>query len=269
MAMDSYVLDPSDAETGRLVRAADLLATIAASAFHQAGLAPGKKVIDVGCGPIGALGMLREVVGDSGTVVGLDISSEALSAARTALEQRGITDVRLVAADINEVDSAQVGGNDFDLAYCRLVLMHQRDPAATLSRIASLLHQGAHLVAFDFFAPPRVEPALPEVERAWELIIGAMRARGASPDVSRRYGEHCDMAGLDIVSERGTFIPMPVSAVTQETTVLLTGARRGVEAAGLATETEIDRVLAQVSSHADRPGRAWSPETVELIARKR
>jgi SAM-dependent methyltransferase len=265
----TYVLESSDAELDRLLRAAGILAPIAASAFRQVGLHHGDKAVDLGCGPLGALAVLREMVGDAGTVVGVDMSADALATARRALDRLGVHDVSLVQADINALTADELGGADFDVAYCRLVLMHQPDPAATLARIAAVLRPKGHLIAFDFFAAPRVEPAIPAVERAWELIIGAMRARGATPDASRRYREICASAGFDVLSERGTFVPMPLPAVLSETTLLLTGARRGVEAAGLATSAEIDELLAGVQAHASDDRRAWSPETIELVARKR
>jgi SAM-dependent methyltransferase len=265
-----YILDTSRDELDRLLRAARLLSPIAASALRQAGLRLGGKAIDLGCGPLGALRDLHDVVGADGTVVGVDMSRDALATARQALDRLGIDGVRLVEADINMVEPAMVGGADFDLAHCRLVLMHQPDPARTLTRIAGLLRPGGALIAVDFFAPPRLEPGIDTVDRAWDLIIDATRARGASPDTSRRYRELCDAAGFEIESERGTFIPMPPPAVLNETTILLTGVRRGVEAAGLATAADVDRLLADLqAAFGSVSGRGWSPQTIELIARKK
>ncbi len=63
------------------------------------------------------------------TGVGVDADVVALSKARQALSRLGIPGVRLVQADANELSAALAGGADFDLAYCRLMLMHQSDPA--------------------------------------------------------------------------------------------------------------------------------------------
>lgn len=261
----SYVLDSSGAELDRLLRAARLLAPIVTAALRQADLPRGGKAIDIGCGPLGALAVLREVVGEEGTVVGVDINPDALVAARQALDRLGIDGVRLVEADLNALDLDE---HDFDLAYCRLVLMHQPDPAATLRTIADLLRPDGNLIAFDFFAPPIIEPRIDAVDRAWQLIIAAMRARGAHPEASRRYRELCQTAGFDVVSERGTFVPMTVPAILHETTVLLSGARRGIAANSLATPAEVEQLLCDIADTTPS-GQAWSPLTVELIARKR
>lgn len=44
----------------------------------RAGLGPGMRAIDVGCGQLGALGVLSELVGPNGVVVGLDTNADAL-----------------------------------------------------------------------------------------------------------------------------------------------------------------------------------------------
>jgi ubiquinone/menaquinone biosynthesis C-methylase UbiE len=265
----TYVLDSGTDELDRLVRAAGLLAPIARAAFAQAGLSRGGRAIDLGCGPLGGLATLHDVVGDDGLVVGVDQSAEALGTAGKALERLGIRGVRLVEADINTVTPPMVGGADFDLAYCRLVLMHQADPAATLRTIAGLVRPGGSVVLQDYFAPPHTEPATPAVDRAFELVIAAARARGASPDAARRYRELCAAAGLEVVIERGTFVPMPLPVVFNEAAVLLSAARRGVEAAGIASAAEVDRVLATLRADPSLAGvRAWSPQTIEAIAVK-
>jgi ubiquinone/menaquinone biosynthesis C-methylase UbiE len=265
----TYVLDSGADELDRLVRAAGLLAPIARSAFAQAGLSSGGRAIDLGCGPLGGLATLHAVVGDDGLVVGVDQSAEALRTAQSALERLGIRGVRLVEADINTLTPQILGGADFDLAYCRLVLMHQADPAATLRTVAGLVRPGGSVVVQDYFAPPRTEPATPAVDRAFELVIAAARARGASPDASRQYRQLCAAAGLEVIVERGTFIPMPLPAVLNEAAVLLSAARRGVEAARIASATEVDNILAALRpSPVPTGARAWSPQTVGVVAVK-
>jgi hypothetical protein len=73
------------------------------------------------------------MVGPNGVVVGLDISSVALEAARTGLATLGLDSVHLVEADINSIGPTSLAPwAPFDLAVCRLLLVHQRDPVATL-----------------------------------------------------------------------------------------------------------------------------------------
>ena len=264
----SYVLEQSQEELDRLSFVSELLAPAVRETCQRAGLVAGGRALDVGCGPLGALPTLANLVGVEGAVVGVDADPVALDAARRNLDAAGHDRVALVHCDANELTPEAVGASGFDLAFCRLVLMHQPDPGFTMARIAGLLRPGGSLVAIDFFAPPVCEPAHPAVARAWELVIEAMRVRGASPGAARRYRALCAAAGLEVVSERGVFVPIPAVAVVSEAAVLLNGARPTVESAGLCPASEFDRLLDQLRVERVDPGvTAYSPQTVELVAR--
>jgi hypothetical protein len=56
----------------RLQLVSDFLNQLTAEACARAGLRSGARAIDVGCGQLGALPVLAEMVGPSGVVVGLD-----------------------------------------------------------------------------------------------------------------------------------------------------------------------------------------------------
>ncbi|HTR90386.1 MAG TPA: methyltransferase domain-containing protein [Trebonia sp.] len=89
---------------------------------QRAGLPAGGRALDAGCGPLGALAVLRDMVGEGGQVVGIDASTASLSAARSVLSRLGAAEVTLVAGDINTVALAAVGGPaSFDLVFSRLI----------------------------------------------------------------------------------------------------------------------------------------------------
>ncbi|GAC1338462.1 MAG: methyltransferase domain-containing protein [Candidatus Dormibacteria bacterium] len=267
-APDTYVLEPSTEELDRLLFVSNHLAPAVRETCTRAGLGRGGRALDVGCGPIGALQTLAGIVGPEGSVVGIEADPLALDRAGRAVQRAGLSNVRLVHGDANELTPEMAGGANFDLAFCRLVLMHQTDPAATMARIATMLRPGGVLVAIDFFAPPILEPAQPAVDRAWELVIGAMRARKASPQAARRYRALCARAGLEVISERGVFSPVPAAAMVSEAAVLLQGVRSTVETSGLASAAEVAEVLTALQAGALPDGTvAYSPQTIELVAR--
>jgi ubiquinone/menaquinone biosynthesis C-methylase UbiE len=121
----------------------------------RAGLPPGAHAIDVGCDQLGALPVLAELVGPDGVVVGLDSSPIALDAARTSLASLGLDRVHLVEADINSVDSGSLAPwAPFDVAVCRLLLVHQPEPVATLRAITRFMRPGGRIIAMEPFARP-------------------------------------------------------------------------------------------------------------------
>jgi SAM-dependent methyltransferase len=268
-ATATYLLDDVPVELDRLIGVAEILAPEVRAACQRAGLQAGGRALDVGCGPLGAITVLRDIVGPEGQVVGVDASAASLATARMILSQLGGPEVTLVPGDINTVDLEALGGPaSFDLTFTRLTLMHQPDPGATTMRLGQLLRPGGVLVAFDLFAPPVVEPGYPPLDRAWQLLMDGMRERGAHPETSRRYAELAAAAGLQVVSQRGAFFPVPPAATLNETRTLLTAASAALIDLGLAATADIDDLIAQLTPERASLSYGTTPMAVELIARK-
>src|ERR1700716_2820117 len=66
-----YVLGGTETELNRLRAQADEYESSARWLLDTIGIRPGMRVLDVGCGPIGILGLLPEKVGPDGEVVRL------------------------------------------------------------------------------------------------------------------------------------------------------------------------------------------------------
>ncbi len=128
-----------------------------------AGLAPGARVLDAGCGP----GLVAEAFLEAGCeVLGVDLSAEMIRragarcarfAGRARFEQRSLFDVP--------------SGAPFDAALSRNVLHHLEDPAAFVARQAALVRAGGVVLAFDLSGDP--DPA----RQAWSQGIERDRDR--------------------------------------------------------------------------------------------
>jgi len=68
------------------------------------GLAPGETVLDVACGTGLSLPLLREAVGPSGRVIGIEVSPEMIDLARERVAAAGWDNVSLVQAPMEEAD---------------------------------------------------------------------------------------------------------------------------------------------------------------------
>ena len=253
-----YVFDRGETDQERLKRIAQRLAEEAREACLRADLGAGGRAIDVGCGPIGALPVLAELVGPSGSVVGLDVSEEALAEARQTCARVGLGNVSLVRGDLNAVDAVDLAPHaPFDLAFCRLVLDHQPDPAASLRRIAGLLRSGGRIVAQDPIDDPSYplcDPPVPAVRRVFELVYAGIGAKGGSPDVARRYRDVCKAAGLRVASHRGSFLMIDDPRELLSLSRAYVGSmRQAVVAGGLTTEEELGRLDRELAEAATRP----------------
>ncbi len=65
-------------------------------AVRRLGLVPGGSVLEVGCGSGANFPFLLEAVGSTGQVVGVDLSPEMIAAARTRVQRRGWSRIRLI-----------------------------------------------------------------------------------------------------------------------------------------------------------------------------
>ncbi|TKX58194.1 methyltransferase domain-containing protein [Halorubrum sp. SS7] len=80
-------------------RATASVGGVRAACVRSLDLAPGDTVVEFGCGPGVNLPALREAVGPSGRVVGVDVSTRMLDRAAGLVARRGWENVSLVEAD--------------------------------------------------------------------------------------------------------------------------------------------------------------------------
>lgn len=274
MTAPRYSLGATDAELRRLIQLAKHEEDHVADACRRAGVGEGASVIDFGCGPLGALAALARVVGPAGSVTGIDASASALEKARALLPRSDFPHVDLLHADLHEVTSGQLGTDGVDLAYFRLVLLHQPDPMRTLRRVAALLRPGGVLIAHepsdDVAHAPASEPRVPAMSRVWELVISAARALGARTGFGAAGRAHLEEAGLVVESHRAYAVHYAPEIGYEIPRVALRSLRPVLAEHGLAGEEEVDRLDRELEEAKQRPGVQWvsSPLMFEWIARK-
>ena len=266
-----YILDGSDEDLRRLLGVAESTREMARSAFRRVGMQEGWHAIDCGCGPIGGLAVMAEMVGPAGRVVGVDFSEPTIQRARSVVAALGLGNVELFAGDIHEFDAIAVGG-PFDLAYTRLFLMHQPDPVQTLSQIARLLRPGGWIVAQEALRspPPRSHPHLDALGAYWDLVHELVERAGGVPHgaVDGLAGS-ARAAGLDVVAVDGSFATTdPKLGFELHAATLLAGKERAI-ASGIAAGQQIDDLVSDLRA-AKAGGYEWvsGPFYLDLTLRK-
>ena len=237
-----YILDGGDEDLRRLLGVAESAAELARSALRRAGLRESWHVIECGCGPIGGLAVMAEMVGPAGRVVGVDFSEPAIKRARSVVAALELSNVELFAGDIHELDAAAVGG-PFDLAYTRFFLMHQPDPVRTLTQIARLLRPGGLVVTQEALRvpPPQSHPRLEALGAYWDLVYEVLeQAGGVPPGAVDGLAASARTAGLDVVAADGSFGLIDPELGFELHAATLLAARERAVAAGIATGQQID-----------------------------
>ena len=202
-----YILDGSDQDLRRLLSGAELGAENARTAFRRVGVQQGWNAIDCGCGPIGVLAVLAEMVGPAGRVVGVDVSQAAVQRARTVVSALELGNVEVIEGDLHDLDASALGG-PFDLAFSRAFLMHQPDPVRTLRRIAGLLRPGGWLVVHEALEspPPRSHPHLEAVADHWDLVHEVLHRAGVPAGAVEDLPRSARQAGFEVTAMRGLFL---------------------------------------------------------------
>ena len=117
----------SEAEEQRLVQQAEVYSRLAGSTLDALGLAPGHRVLEVGCGGGSLLAAAAARVGPTGRVVGIDGDPRLVEAAKRRVAHLPWVDVVQADALGYEADES------FDAVHCRRVLMHQHAPDVFLA----------------------------------------------------------------------------------------------------------------------------------------
>jgi len=111
--------------------------------------AAGERALDIGSGRGAALFPLAEVVGSSGHVTGIDLSSGMVEALRADVAERGLGNVDVLLQD---AAGPQFPAAGFDLIASSLVLFFLPEPAAALLRWHDLLVPGGRVGVSTFAA---------------------------------------------------------------------------------------------------------------------
>jgi SAM-dependent methyltransferase len=274
-----YIVEVSDPEHERLVRLSRVMEPYVWDTLARLRLAPGSRVLEYGCGPLGALLPLSAAVGPDGVVVGVDRSGEALDKARAIMAARGVGAVRLVQADLTTLTPAEVcPPGPFDLAYGHFVLCYQRDVVGVLQRIAATVRPGGYIVAQEALLTAPIPVETPgRFNRAANLLINEwlpalLGTLGTCWDVAERYSMLCREAGLVEVSQRLFTPTLPPAHAGDGTGVyrdILAGVRPLLRRFDIASEDRIDRTLRDLDMAIDEghDTTIFTHIQIELVAR--
>ena len=181
-AEQEYVLGTNRDELLRLGLQHQLWSGYAVDAWERAGFGPGKKLLDVGCGPGYASLDLAALVGTRGQIRAIDISERFIRHLQSQAELRGLTSI---TASVGHVERLNLSEGAFDGAYARWVLCYVDNPAAVVSGVARALKKGGAFVIQDYFNYEGVliAPNCEVFRRFFKMVAQSWRMRGGNSDI--------------------------------------------------------------------------------------
>jgi ubiquinone/menaquinone biosynthesis C-methylase UbiE len=188
-----YILGHSDIEIRRLRLQAAILQPITSRLLLEAGLEPGMRVLDIGCG-CGDVSMLAaQMVGPTGEVLAIDRSAEALAVARSSARAAGYANIRFLECNVEDFNDQ----TSFDMAVGRYVLIHQADPAALIRTVASHIRSGGVIAFHEFAIGDETEmlSSIPIYQSCLKWINAAFKSVLMHPDAARQMPALFEQAG--------------------------------------------------------------------------
>ncbi|WP_217140789.1 class I SAM-dependent methyltransferase [Streptomyces sp. AC627_RSS907] len=236
--MSKYILGRSPRETHRLDLQSRLYAAHSAHLLRLAGLRPGMRVVDVGCGTGELTRIAARIVGPSGQVIGVDRDPDMLAVAEGAMARAGLSHMTFRQDVLPELSLDR----PVDALVGRLIVMHLDSPADAVRRMARHVRPGGVVTFQDLnLSRSRSVPGLPLVGDIGRWIQAAFRQGGTDPDPGERLpavfrAAGLPAAGLAVAVPAGDADSLAVAHATSAVTALLPL----IEKSGVATAAEID-----------------------------
>jgi 2-polyprenyl-3-methyl-5-hydroxy-6-metoxy-1,4-benzoquinol methylase len=116
-----------------------------AALLGRAGIRPGMRCIDLGCGGGEVTLEMAKLVAPDGAVTGVDMDAVKIDLARTAAVERGVSNANFFATNVNGWDEP----DSYDVVYARFLLQHLSQPVEQLRRMWAAVRPGGVVIVED------------------------------------------------------------------------------------------------------------------------
>lgn len=264
--MERYVIRGGRTGYARLQVLARAHQASTAELLGRAGLCPGMRCLDLGCGGGEVTLELASRAGPAGSVVGIDMDEVTLALAREAAGRRGLANVEFRPMNVNDWD--EPGGYDF--VYCRFLLSHLSRPAVLLRRMWSAARSGGAIAVEDTdFDGHFCDPGNDGFDFYWPMYARVVEKNGGDARVGRKLYRYFLQAGIP---DPGFRLAQGVDATGEAKTLpLLTlqATAESIVSAALASADEVAAAIEDLAAFTAAPDTIISgPRIFQLWARR-
>ena len=244
-----YIIRGGEEGRARLLVLSRIMRPTTLSLLNQAGLRPGMKCLEIGCGSGDVAFDLARMVGPDGRVVATDIDEIKLQLARQAAEQDRLTNLEFRLADIVEDEL-----ENFDFVHARFVLTHLANPQKALEKVRQAIRPGGVLAVEDVdFRGHFCHPESAAFSRYVELYTKTAQQRGADPNIGPRLPGLLTKSGFQTVQIK----VVQLAAMSDESKLMapltMENIAESVLAEGLASPAEVDQLVHELYEFARDP----------------
>jgi ubiquinone/menaquinone biosynthesis C-methylase UbiE len=190
---ESYLLGHSERELARLIRQSQFFSDMTRQVLKMAGIEPGMRVLDVGCGAGDVSFITSDLVGADGRVVGFDLSPGAIAIANKRAEDSSLAGVEFHVGTMESYSAY----HDFDAVIGRFILLHLREPAKAIARIAQNVKPGTTIAFCEIdLGTTSASRDMPLLKGCLDRIVAVYKAMGFEPDMGSKLHNTFRVAGL-------------------------------------------------------------------------
>jgi ubiquinone/menaquinone biosynthesis C-methylase UbiE len=188
-----YAFGYSESEQRRLISQARFWGDLTEDLFRRAGLQPGMRVLDVGCGAGDVSLLAAAFVGPTGSVLGVDAAASSIAFAQQRARAAGLGHVAFCKSELTTLELDR----QFDALVGRFVLMYLPDPAAALVHLLRFVRPGGLVVFQEIeISMVRSAPRVPLFHACQDWIYEALRRAGFQNDMGSQLYPTFLRAGL-------------------------------------------------------------------------
>jgi SAM-dependent methyltransferase len=218
----------------------------------------GSRVLEAGCG-VGAQTVTLAAHSPGAMITSIDVSAASLAEAQKTAAAAGITNVTFQQADIFHLP---FGPASFDHVFVCFVLEHLSQPIAALGALKSVLKPGGTLTVIEGdHGSACFHPDSRRAQRAIQCLVELQSRAGGNSLIGRSLYPLLTSAGFGEVQVSPRMVyadagkPELVDGFTRKTfTAMIQGVRRPALDAGIISQTDFDKGIADLYRTAEADG---------------
>ena len=198
-----YVLGTHNDEHARLGMQHSLWQEFVLDAWKRAGICTGTRVVDVGAGPGFATMDLADIVGATGHVTAVEISSKFAQEVKDQANVRGLKNISVHIVDLMHEDIPLANaGVQFDAAWCRWVCMFVPDVGALVRCVHNALRAGGVAVFHEYvhYETYGLQPPTPGIDSFIQAAMKSFSARGGNANIAGTLLKELRQQAFEIMS---------------------------------------------------------------------
>ncbi|MEQ1747282.1 MAG: methyltransferase domain-containing protein [Saprospiraceae bacterium] len=197
---NAYILGTERTELHRLGLQHQVWAAEARRGWELGGFRTGHTLLDLGCGPGFCTLEMAYLAGQTGRVIGVDLSANYITFLKQQANLHGLAiDVQNCSFDDMELQPGSLDG-----AYSRWALAWVPNPEQVLAKVRNALKPGGRFVVQEYFnwSVFQTEPPLPHFKTALAGCYRSMREQPGDIDVGRLVPAMGERLGMKVLHTR-------------------------------------------------------------------